>query len=80
MNNIDYACSMECDVHVYQWQERHEPYYSEPANDMFVTLEDFECTDPGGHTVIDRQLRRALRVELVDWVQEHQEKIVKESK
>ncbi len=80
LNGIEYACNVEVDVEINQWQERHEPGYSEPMSDALVCLSDFEATNPGGQQIMDRGQLRAIRAELVTWVEDNETKIIMEAK
>ncbi len=80
VHGIECCCNVEVDVEINQWQERHEPGYSEPMSDALVCLSDFEATNPGGHQIMDRALLRAIRAELVTWVEENEPRIIVESK
>lgn len=80
VRGVEYSCAMDVVVEMQQWAERHQPFYSEDMSEALVTLESFECTDPGGHQVIDRKLLRDIRAELTLWVSDNEVKIVKEAK
>lgn len=80
LHGIEYLFDIDVDVEVNQWQERHEPGYSEPMSDALVCLGQFEVTNPGGQQVIDRALLKSIRAELVQWVEDNETRIVMEAK
>jgi len=80
VNGIEYSCNLDCDVETYSYENKHEPFYAEPMTDALVMLDTFEASDPGGHPVNDGKLRRYIRMELVNWIEENETRIILEAK
>lgn len=80
LHGTSYDCSLECDVQISKWTERHEPFYSEPMSEAMVCLTDFEVMDSACHAVLNQQLRRDIKAALITWVEENEDTIIKGAK
>lgn len=79
LNSIEYLCNFDCEVEINEYTQQHEPFYSESMQDAMVCLGEFEA-ECGGKPVHDRNTRKLLRAELINWVEENESKIIKEAK
>lgn len=79
LNGIEYTCNIECSIEIQHYTNKHEPFYYEPMTDTLVCLEQWEA-ECGGKPVHNAQLRRELRAELVEWVENNEPKIIREAR
>jgi len=79
VNNIEHSCNLDCDVEISTWQERHEPFYSESMSEPLISLGQFEA-ECGGQPVHDGKVRRDIRMALAQWIEDNEQKIIREAK
>lgn len=70
-----YDCAMEIEIEIERWEERHEPFYSEPMSEITVDVVDLSAkrllANRDELEVEDKATLRQLRALAQEWAEEH---------
>ena len=75
LNGVVYDCAMEIDIECLQYWENHGGY-REPQSETTYEF-DFEATDKGGHSVMEKALKRSIRAALHDYIEDNLERLAR---